>query len=76
MGLGDARYLHICHLRFLLELALLDFGVHCNLTRAYTAQEVRCRHQELYANVYSYVKGANWRIFLPKDFVLRVNFAR
>jgi hypothetical protein len=76
MGLGDTCDLYICHVRFLSELALLDFGVNYNLTRAYTAKEVRFRHQQLYANVYSNVKGANWPIFLPTDFVLRVNFVR
>jgi hypothetical protein len=74
--LGDARHLHICHLSFLSELALSDFGVNFKQTRAYTADALRYRLYKLYAFVYSTVKGANWPIFLPKDFVLRVNFAR
>lgn len=76
MGLGDACYLHVCHLRFLSELALLDFGVNCNLTRAYTANGLRFRHYRLYGLVYRVVKGANWPTFLLKDFVLRVNFEK
>ena len=76
MGLGDACHSYVCHLRFLSELALLDFGVDSNLTRAYPAQELRCRRQELYVIVYRDVKGANWPIFFPKDFVLRVNFEK
>jgi hypothetical protein len=76
MGLGDARYLHICHFSFLSELALPEFGVNYNETRAYTANGVRSRHQQLYVFVYSKVKGANWPIFFPKDFVLRVNFEK
>ncbi len=44
MGLGDAGHLCVCHIMFLSELALLDFGVNFNLTRAYLSNEARYRH--------------------------------
>jgi len=76
MGFGDACHSYVRHLRFLSELALLDFGVHCDLTRAYTARILRYRHHRLYGNVYRDVKGESWPIFLPKDFASRVKFVR
>lgn len=57
MRLRDARNLAICHLRFLSELALLDFGVHFNATRSYTANVLRYRHLLLYGNVYRLSRG-------------------
>ena len=72
MGLGDACHSYISHLRFLSELALLGFGVHFHLTRAYSATYIRQRHARLYDNVYIEVKGGA----LADIFAARLRTAR